>query len=440
MSSTSITGLRQQHDNLFQEVSLLSSAILKSPEIQQSPATLELKNTINKFLDEIVDASKRVSLREDYSWLSETLAKWQLTYSRVFNEEKQLELCIPEKIMITPPIATTMLSENEIVIRIEKHSDNIWWHKIQEHKTDNDPIADWRNGEVRFSWEVIKGEVRFDKIISSNSYYRFENIWLTQVKELVSHFKYLAKRPYLIGNKSTHEEDYQAACDELRKMLVDKTRKADKNTFLEVKAYIENRYLSEGRFDESKPEAKQLLIKKSERIGERIRAKGGWDNQDENWYDAMAYSKLFYENIIPAVIDSRSESVLAIIKAFQFTKTVVDIVDKLHVIDVFEVILAIYYLDDTTILSLWEEGEKNLKEPYSAISSFVKIDESPSWLKKGKEIGLDLYPINSELWLRGIIFDRQYEILNKFCDSEKDKKILYNLYQESRLVKEHSTL
>lgn len=439
MSSISVTELRKQHNDLFQEVSSLS-AIVESPETQDSHTTAyyELKNRIDLFLDAIIETSKSVSLREDYSWLSETLVKWQLIYSRVFNEEKQLDLYIPDKIMIKPPVETsTVLSEEEIKARIRDYAEKTAIWKIYEHNNDNNPLADWRNGEVNLSWEVIKGDVRFDKNISSNSYHIFENLWLTEIKELVSYFKWFAKRQYQIGTKSTHAEDYQSTCDELRQMLVDETRKTDKSTFLEVKAYIENRYLSEGHFDENKPYAKELLDKKSSRICERIRAKGDIVDDLENWLDAKVYSKLFYENIIPAVIDSRFESILAIIKAFQFTKTVVD---KLHVIDVFEVILAIYYLDAATIISLWKDGDEKQIEPYSAIRSFVDIHNPPSWMEKGKEIGLDLYHTNGKLWLRGIIFDFQYKFLEEFCHGEMDKTILNDLYQESRLVKRRATL
>jgi hypothetical protein len=437
MANISISELRKKHTDLYNQARPLFTSTELIKKTSDSLNTLQIE--IDSFLDSIVEISKDVILLDDYNWLGETLAGWQLIYSRIFSKEKYMELELPKNILIArPPVSDTFLSDEDIKKRISIINNEINVNRVKEHHYGNNNLE--RLGEINFAWEVLDGKVRFNQNISSNSYYLFENIWLTQIKELIAHFNWINHRQNDDIRYSKHKEDYESACNTLRAMLVDASRKVDKSFFLvETKAYIENRYLTDGQFDDKKYEAHELLNRKSAHICERLVNKN--DNDDiENWLDAKAYIKLYYENIIPAIVEKREESILSIIKAFQFTTIVKD---KLHIIDVFEVILAIYYLDAAIISKLWEEGEKERFETsYSAIRCFTKANHPPSWLEKGRSMGLDLYFSEKEkkVWFRGIMFEQQRLFLDEFCKSDDEKVLLKKIYKDSRLVKRMATL
>src|SRR5271157_4121103 len=81
------------------------------------------------------------------------------------------------------------------------------------------------------------------------------------------------------------------------------------------------------------------------------------------------YVRLFYENIIPAVVEKDRLSVLRVLKAFQYSKAPENC---WRVINCFEAALAIYFLDREIIESLWADSEADAL-PDSYIHSSVPV-------------------------------------------------------------------
>ncbi len=148
------------------------------------------------------------------------------------------------------------------------------------------------------------------------------------------------------SNPEDAESDYFQACDHIDGMLFNSHIKASRNDFKEVKKYIENRYLTGGKTEYTKSNLVTLVRIKAHRIWEGT----GETDEVNNWLLAEKYIKMFYENIIPAVMKKNCEEhILMVLKAFQFSKAH----NCYHIINCFEKALAIYFLDQDIITELW---------------------------------------------------------------------------------------
>lgn len=433
MTKLTINELREEHTAYYEQA--LENIASGNANTQ---ALNKFRVQVDAFLSDVVSLSKECVIIGDYRWLSETLYKWTSVYKVLFKQAKHFELYVPENKMILPAAPSgRILADAEIAERVEGHAKKKAFYRIREvgwESNEREQLEDYHHGEVMIAKEVLEGSIKFAESVSSKSFPRLQNIWLNEVKEIMAYFIW-----DIHGHRvtpSTHEDDYQDACDNIRSMLVDPNRKAKLSLFLEVKAFIENRYLNKGRLDENKPDAVASIERKASRIESRLRPTGQRTHDFDNWLDAKAYMKLFYENIIPAVIEKNKECVLAVLKAFQFTKTVRD---KMHVVDAFEVAVAISYLDEDLVNEIWELHKED-HAPYSAISSYVESVEEPSWLSTLKEAGLDVYYADKKIWLRGMIFEKQYDTLAKEIKSDHDQLLLISLFLESRMIKRMATL
>jgi hypothetical protein len=398
----------------------------------------DFRRKVDDFLNDVILLSKDSVIISDYRWLSETLYKWDKIYKLLFKKSKRLELHVPNNKMILPTAPSgRFLTEEEIEKRIRRHAEKRAFYRIRDLHRDSEVYErweDWLIGEVMLAKEVIEGSLKLDENISSASYPRLQKVWLKDVKKILAYFKWVARGRYVVP--SLHDVDYQNACNSVRSMLVDPSRKASLSSFLEVKAYIENRYLTNGRLDEDKPDAKDAIMRKAARIESLLLLKGKSAHELENWLDAKAYMKLYFENIIPAVLEKNDESVLAVLKSFQFTKTPTD---KLHVVDAFEVVVAISFLDEILIEEIWGQHE-NDHDPYSAISSYIDCSGKPSWLNTLIDHGIDAHYNQDKVWLRGLVTKAQQKTFSKDIDSEGDRLEINTLFKESRIVKRLATL
>lgn len=229
-------------------------------------------------------------------------------------------------------------------------------------------------------------------------------------------------------------------CEHLRNMLTEDGIKAIvPQEFEEAKSYLESRYLTNGKFDQTKPEAKKLVERKAYRISERVRGMTGKTDDDKNWVDAEAYVEMFYENIIPAVIENNREKVLRVLKAFQFSKAPEN---RYHIINCFETALAIYFLNAETIKDLWDESAKEqlpgpCTESAVLVSSWPKKFEFPKeWEDKWKH---RFWYDGEKIIFKGVMSELQKQTLLERLKQEHFNAI-YELFKKSRLIHRETTL
>ena len=199
---------------------------------------------------------------------------------------------------------------------------------------------DWRQATVQLASNILDGSINFSVRIASPSYFHLEDVWLQEVLRLRTYFLWKRRGEIDLG---LDKIDYQQVCDDLHQKLISYDIKADITQFKEAKLYLEDHYLSNNRLDMGKESVRLLVARKATRIYETT----GMRNPKENWIKAENYAKMFYESIIPAVLDDDPEKVLTILKCLQYNTKAPE--TDWGVINCFEAVLAIYFLKPKTI-------------------------------------------------------------------------------------------
>jgi len=315
-------------------------------------------------------------------------------------------------------------AKSRIIEKFEKKS----LEEIMQHymSTKEEMEKDWHNAEVSIASEILDGKINFAYKIDNNLYSYLEKIWLRDVKEFKAYLYWKGKgAPY--QNNEQMDADYFEACKKIRQKLIDSNIKAPLDYFSEVKDYLETNYLDvEGKIDIEK--ADELIERKARRIWE---VRKGIFEKEVNWYIAETYVRMFYENIIPAVMKINQEkefvptkcSIAQILKAFQFSKHPEN---RFLIINCFEAAIAIYFLDPNIIKELLEyPASCNFNIAY--VKDWPKDLVNPS-ICRGKFI----YDDRDKLIIyNGKMYEDEKDfLLNKVTD-EEHKKAVENLYIQS---------
>ena len=206
--------------------------------------------------------------------------------------------------------------------------------------TKDEIFNDWKNACIFITINFMEGGMPFLDV-KPNSYFLIENVWLEEIKQF---------KAYCIwenGLSNGREKDYLSASAELRSLFIN-SAEADINEFNIVKEYIKNNFLSfDLVLDENKIAVKNLLNLKANRLS-NIDFVGN-ARYDVNLERAKMYSKMFYENIIPAIEFKNKNSILELIKFFQIGKS---FRNNLDVINAFEVIIAALFLDKKIVRNI----------------------------------------------------------------------------------------
>lgn len=363
MTIMTLAELKEKHEKLHSRI--ISKATESTAKINRDNQK-KLYQEITSLTDDIIAFSETVDSFEDYRWLSDAAVKWQSVYSTIFGTPRIIILKAPQKPWLRPQ-PLSVLHEEEIEDWVRSHAAFIAFaRRTESQKEWASQIDDWHAAEVFFASEVLEGKLNFVKRISPTSYWRLEDIWVKEVKCLMAYFQWLPSKPTMCDpNKNFFD-----ACNHLRNLLIDPGIKARIDEFGNIQQYIQAHYLNDqGKLAPTAhfPKLKELIRKKASRIFETT----GVNDEPKNWIHAETYTRMFYENIIPAVTKKDSEKILRVLKAFQFSK-----MNRFLVINSFETALAIYFLDREIIQDLWE-ASRSLPLPESTVESIVDFSGWP---------------------------------------------------------------
>jgi hypothetical protein len=424
----SINLIKEEHESLYAKV------------IQEKNADERNKMLpdINRLVDNITELSATADSFDDYRWLSDTAIKWQSVFSTIFNiPGKTIRLCQPKNAWFPP--APSDFTEEEISNWIRSQAAFIGYaRRTEPYAQKNDALADWHTAEVFFASEVIMGRFNLASRISPKSYKRLENIWLREVKRLMAFFKW-RKDGFVFSDPDKY---YFDACNHIRDMLIDKTIKARLSEFDEVKNYIQEHYLGEGHRHlpkERTPELNRLIERKSYQIYETT----GSTDSHRNWMQAETYVKMFYENIIPAVVESdKDKRIHRVLKAFQYSK-----MNGFSIINCFETAIAIYFLDREIIDSLWKEFPKKDDYPESTVESIVEVDSWPLDYNIDESRKERFWFEQKRIGYKGVMMCDEKDVLSAALKNvkleqpmDKYEDALDKLYKKSRHIHRETTL
>ncbi|MGA2402539.1 MAG: hypothetical protein ABSG91_12675 [Syntrophobacteraceae bacterium] len=298
-----------------------------------------------------------------------------------------------------------------------------------------DREADWHNGCAFLALKVLNGTI-FIHEIDPLSYRHFKQVWLRKIKEVIAYLIWLERQ--IRHKQGDSESDYFKACEHLRDVLLH-SNKLTRHDFKETKDYLERNYLTtDWKLDESKIETKELIGTKACRIWQIT----GRDDETSNWLHARIYTKMFYENIIPAVIEDDPEKTLSVLKAFQFSEAPEN---RFRIINCFELLLAVYFLNPSIIRAIWDRSNDH---PFPQFATAV--EEVSSWPNQfdipGNCEGLfDVVlskSIKEKTALRftGAMSESQRDALTKKLRQEEHKGTIKRLFERSRVLTKNATL
>lgn len=295
---------------------------------------------------------------------------------------------------------------------------------------------DWFNACTFCVSKILHGDVNLVNDIEPEAYRLLEEKCFHEAKELKAY--YIGEGRKSAGHQQDSKLDYYTACEEIRELLVNENLKASLNDFIRFEKYLETHYLTNGQIDEDKPAVRELIEAKASRIRKTNRE----DNEAETRRRAKAYIKMFYENIIPAVMKKDFEKTLTVLKAFQFCRVPKNCY---LIINSFEAALAIYFLDSSIIQKIWKESEGKEFEESNTVT-----EEVQSWprafvipkrcehlfkFEKDKNGGK-----GGKISILGIITKAQKEELLKSLSGEEQIKAVERLCIKSRVLPRNMTL
>lgn len=413
-------------DEIMKNHDILYSKVLQDMEPKK------LLSDIKRLVDNIEKLAESVDSFDDYRWLSDAAIKWQSVYSTILKEPRIIRIPQPKSVWF--PSTPSGFSEAEITNWIERQAAFIGFAQRTERGTlYTDKNNDWHTAEVFFASEVLEGKFNFASRISHESYWRLENIWLKEVKSLMAYFRWVSRKENYI---SKHDQDYFEACNHIRDMLVNRDIKARGSEFAAVKNFIQEHYL--GNDGKHLPEVRghklnDLIEKKAHQIYETT----GSTDQDRNWVHAETYVRMFYENIIPAVVGSDEERVLRVLKAFQFSK-----LNRFIIINCFETALAIYFLDPQVIQSLWDDSKNREYHPESTVESIVAVASWPQRFVIPELCKKRFWFDWNRIGYKGVMLPREKdELLKALGKAQSEHAIAIEvLYEKSRQIHKETTL
>lgn len=439
-SEFSIESVKQKHTGLYER------AIRDS---QTSSPDKPLLDEVEELLNELRLCSGNVNTLDDYRWLSQAAVQWQVVYSSKWNIAKTVEIPAPPRTLLQPLPSVKTLSEVELENWRSRHAEYLGLLRLAKEKresSEGEKAWDWHQAQVLLVSDILDGFPNFAGRIAPESYWRLEDVWLKAVKLIRAYFVWEIEGKTLF-DLPRERENYDRACEHIRQMLVDDHIKAQVNEFGAAKAYLENRYLTDGRVlhegsDEKSISAKKLIGTKAYRIKERRKeVESDYvespENNVANWLRAETYVRLFYENIIPAVVKRDRISVLRVLKAFQYSKAPENC---WWVINCFETALAIYFLDRKIINSLWEDSKTDTV-PTSYLDSSVSVSWPSQKFFNVPAICQDSFRFDgAQIAFRGVMTDEQKEALIKELNDKSYRKDIESLYRQSRLIPKETTL
>lgn len=448
-----IDNIKLEHDRLYKIATLelpvfLSETKKMLPSQNIEPDNAELLAQSEKYtsllaeVDQFLEAMKTLfgtsTSLEDNLWLINATVLWKGVFTSILNIPRLISLGNPPQHLLpslpsTSGSALTELELNELVYKYAKYFEVARLAKGNIPYSEKEWLTDLGLANTFLASEILDGKVNFARRLSSSSYYRLEQFWLKDIKDFRAYFVWLNRHGEF--NDGHREEDYLQVCDHIRDMLFNKQIKALPMEFGEAKQYLERQYLNSNlEVDEDK--AKWIIQIKANRMAELQELNG--DNGFQNWVDAKAYVKMFYENIIPAVLDDNAEAVLAILKAFQFTR--IDQkqqIVKHHIVNCFEATLATYFISPERISEYWDNAKKNVV-PTSAFDASVHFDGNSQAFNIPSDLRDKLWFSEGHINFKGVMKPSEKVALDTSNPGFSD--LINELFEVSRLIHKETTL
>jgi hypothetical protein len=399
----------------------------------------DLLRKVNALLDGLTELSSQVSSFEDYRWLSHTAVKWQGVFAfldapKVVRLEPPSSRLLPSVESAPAPAPEAALTEHELGHWIKTHAELLAYARIARlgrYSTREESDGDNRLAFVYLASDILDGKINFVKRIAPRSYWHLERVWMEDLKQLRAYLLWIDRRGGF--GLEPMRKDYFDVCVHLRGMLTEPGIKASDAEFEPVRRRIEGEYLTDGRVDPRSHSRARFLIE--DKAYHLYSATGRTDN-DQNWDEAEAYVRTFYESIIPAVLEDDPECTLRVLKALQSDPAAPHA--SCPMINAFEVTLATYFLTPEQVQRAWS----STATPTAGSASIISEAPAPDWPRSFAVPPecRDLFEVRDGLArFRGVMSpDQKAALLAKLVG--EPRRVVELLFERSRAVSPDYTL
>lgn len=286
-----------------------------------------------------------------------------------------------------------------LVRRIAKLDEDPSLLPSSQHEMNND----WYESCVGIVFELLHSPSIAIESFEIDTYPVLETVWLKDIKSMGAYLQWKGT-----GTTDT-ASNYYHATDIIRGIFHNHPRHTTSH-FGNIKKYIEDKYLVNGKFSSRKSkEATNLVRQKAERIWEMTQ----YPKPTVNWHRAEYYTKLYYENIIPAIERNDPFSMANVLKAFDYSKTETN---HFIIMNAFETLLPICFFDKEKMLQI-------LTQSQSWACNVVPLDHGHGISEKLLNGELKYYLEAELLILDGIISQDEVETVKKSVPREKREMV-----------------
>lgn len=349
LSLDTIDDVKKEHDDLYAKLLDFRARDERSPESTKEQETI-LKE-VNTLLDKLESITPEVRLLNDYTWLINANLQWQ-AFAALLNIDRRIkipeppdELWVPAQRLGKDDVDHLLVSRQRDICRL-RHLKKFLWH-VRNVIVDE---TDVYNAKAYFAKDILSGAEQstgqnvdathkaIDLIekVPPDAYGYLEEVWFRDVITLDAYLIWERKGAVEEWPAESRKRDYLEACEEYRKLLADQDIKRGPEKFGSIRDYLTEKYL-DGKH-RLRPTARHEIIRvKAEQI-----AKAGNSDSYNNWVEAAApYVDAFYNNIVPAIVQSDKNSLECVRQAILKSEGKRS---RSSIMNVFEAAICIYFL------------------------------------------------------------------------------------------------
>lgn len=193
-----------------------------------------------------------------------------------------------------------------------------WKHA--EEEVGRDAFSHWVHSRLYFAHDLLyhgrdwTGDVDFDV------FDQLRDAWLDEVVELDAYLIWRTTKRVFQISETERRADYLTSRGIFERRLRE-AKRAEFSTKMKLREYLVARYLDENSLrlaqEKTPSNMKRIHIDAlTENKAKRIYALTARADADNNWYDALKYVRMFYENVVPALTEKDPAAKKALVDTF----------------------------------------------------------------------------------------------------------------------------
>lgn len=197
-----------------------------------------------------------------------------------------------------------------------------WEHA--EEEAGKDAFGHWVHGRLYFAHDLLYHGRDWTGDIDFDVFDQLRDAWLDDVVELDAYLIWRKTKRVLQISETERRADYLTSRGIFERRLREAKRAELISVKMKLREYLLARYLDENSLklaqERTPSNMKRIHIDAlTENKAKRIYALTARADADNNWYNALKYVRMFYENIVPALTEKDQAAKKALVDTFTMT-------------------------------------------------------------------------------------------------------------------------